>query len=38
MLEIIGYKPSDVETRRLNYAMLNFESLGNRMKAMRENV
>jgi len=38
MLDIIGYKPSEVESRRLQYAMLNFQSVGARLNALkREN-
>lgn len=36
MLDIIGYKPSEVESRRLQYAMLNFQSVGARLKALKD--
>ena len=36
MLDIIGYRPSEVESRRLQYAMIRFQSPAKRLKALKD--
>lgn len=36
MLEIIGYRASEVESRRLQYAMIRFQSKEKREKALKD--